>query len=493
MYANSLLATLLSEKDEKKLIGKSIAGLYDNAKQREDFFKQVKKNTVIPAKHIQLKRADKTSIRVALTARLTHFNNSSCILITLQDTSQQGEQISSMRNELVRQSVALRAAEVGIWSWNWTTKKVVWDDIMHDLFGLQRGTYSGSEKEFFERIHPEDRDEQYRQRAEFRKSKESNVFESQYRIVRPDGETRVITMRGTAEKNPDNLITGAVGACWDVTHSYAVAAKLEHQVLFDPLTKLLNRSELQRRLRKMLTRLQDEYSENVFCYFDIDRFKVINETCGHKAGDVLLQEVSEILRNHVKKADTLARMGGDEFGLLLQNCSTNNAKKVAEILCKAIDEFHFEWDGNVFDINISMGLIGVTADHQSVSRVLSLADIALSAAKDSGGNRIHVYHPYDSTLTRRHEEMQSIVELESALHENRFKLFAQSIQPIANNTHEGLHYEVLLRVIDAFGEVVMPGELLSAAEHFDLATRVDKWVINAVFDWLKNNPAIVKN
>jgi len=185
-------------------------------------------------------------------------------------------------------------------------------------------------------------------------------------------------------------------------------------------------------------------------------------------------------------------MGGDEFALIISNCSEDHARKVAETLMQAVQNFHFEWTGTVFDINLSMALVPISPE-KSVSEILGTADVALSAAKDGGRGRIHEYRPHDSTVIRRHDEMHWVLQLEDALRSDRFQLNFQPIVPLLDLSDPGLHYEVLLRVIDESGQVISPVELLSAAEQFDMATRVDNWVVNAIFDWLEKHPEHVEN
>ena len=484
MYANVIMGALLGVKAED-LRGKKIKGLFDDDKKRAVVFKLLKQRTVLPAETIVLTDSANRNVKVSASTRLSRYKDSLCLIVALQDVPQGTPNLKKITSALKRNKTALAAAQIGIWSWNFASNNVVWDDTMHDLFGLDRGTFSGKEEDFFKLVHPEDLEAQYEARIKF--LKQGGDFETKYRIVRPDGETRAIMMRGHADMNAMGKIVNIIGVCWDVSENYALTAKVEQQALFDPLTGLLNRFEMQRKLEELLESLKSEPSENTFCYFEIDRFKVVNDTFGHKTGDALLNGVAEHVRSFVKKADAFARMGGNEFAVIITNSNQSEARKVADRLHKAIEEFHFEWDGKIFDINASMALVPIDAG-KTVNQILGSADVALSAAKDSGRNRIHEYRPHDSTMIRRQDEMQSVFELEDALRANRFQLNFQPIQPITDNIKEGLHYEVLLRVLDEDGSEMPPGELLKAAEQFDKATRVDKWVINAIFNWLKKNP-----
>lgn len=484
LYANLIMAALLNTEAEN-LHGKTIIGLFDDNKKRSQIFKLLKQRAVLPAETIIITDSANKNIKVSASARLSRYENNLCLVVALQDVPRGAPNLKRLASALQRNTMALEAAQIGIWSWDFTSDKVVWDDTMHDLFGLAHGTFSGKEEDFFKLVHPEDLDEQHEERKKIRQ--QGGEFETKYRIVRPDGDTRAIMMRGQAEKNTNGLVISIIGTCWDVSENFALNAKVEEQALYDPLTGLLNRFEMQRKLEELLVNLKLEPSENTFCYFEIDRFKVVNDTFGHKTGDALLNGVAEHMQSFVKKADAFARMGGNEFAVIITNSTSKDAKKVADRLHKAIEEFHFEWDGKIFDINASMALVPIDAD-KTVNEILGSADVALSAAKDSGRNRIHEYRPHDSTMIRRQDEMQSVFELEDALRSNRFQLNFQPIQAISDDIKEGLHYEVLLRVLDEDGSVMSPGELLKAAEQFDKATRVDKWVINAIFDWLKKNP-----
>ncbi|MEM7401999.1 MAG: EAL domain-containing protein [Pseudomonadota bacterium] len=484
VFANHLMSVIL-RCNESELIGKTITGLFDEGKQRSDAFKLLKKSTFVPPKQITIKNFDNQSLNIITTSSLLKYQNQLCILVAFQAPQSDSEEIKQLRIAVERNNLALHAAKIGIWSWDLMSDRVVWDDNMHDLFGIEVGEFSGEQKEFLNYMLPEDREEQVEIGKQY--YRDGGTFDTKFRILRPDGETRVIINRGEANKNAQGVVINVVGVCWDVTENFALSAKIEHQAVHDPLTGLLNRFEMQQRLQQLLNSLQDEPTENTFCYFDLDRFKVVNDTCGHEAGDELLRQVSEYLKPYITEKDTFARMGGDEFALIITDCSGDEARKVAETLLQAIENFHFEWSGKVFDTSLSMAMVPISAE-KTVSEILGTADVSLSAAKDGGRGRIHEYRPHDSTVIRRHDEMHWVLQLEDALRSNRFQLNFQPIQPLQDETEEGLHYEVLLRVLDDDGAVMSPHELLNAAEQFDMATRVDSWVVNALFDWLKKHP-----
>ena len=488
VFANHLMSVIL-RCSEDELKGKTIPGLYDDGKQRSEAFKLLKKNTFVSPKQIEISSFDNSRLKITAASSLLKYQNQLCILVAFQVPSNDASKVKRLRIAIERHNMALQAANVGIWSWDLMSNRIAWDDTMHHLFGIESGSFSGKQREFLNYMLPEDREEQ----IEIGKMyyQEGGKFDTKFRILRPDGETRVIINRGEATKNDQGIVVGIVGICWDVTENFALSAKIEHQALHDPLTGLLNRFEMQQRLETLLQSLSEDPSENTFCYFDLDRFKVVNDTCGHEAGDELLRQVSEHLKPYITEKDTFARMGSDEFGLIMTNCSDDEARKVAETLLHAVQSFHFEWTGKVFDIDVSMALVPISAE-KTVSEILGTADVALSAAKDGGRGRIHEYRPHDSTVIRRHDEMHWVLQLEDALRSDRFQLHFQPIMPLQDDCDKGLHYEVLLRVIDESGEIMAPGELLNAAEQFDMATRVDNWVVNAVFDWLTKHPDHLK-
>jgi len=186
---------------------------------------------------------------------------------------------------------------------------------------------------------------------------------------------------------------------------------LSFQATHDPLTLLINRSEFERRLERVLNTAHKKPSEHALCYLDLDQFKVINDTCGHMAGDELLRQLGQLLLGSVRKRDTLGRLGGDEFGVLMEHCTLSQARRVADNLCMAVERFRFVWKKRVFHIGVSIGLVPVTESSESVANVMSAADSACYAAKDDGRNRVHVYHPNDTDLARRKGEMRWVARI----------------------------------------------------------------------------------
>ncbi len=271
-----------------------------------------------------------------------------------------------------------------------------------------------------------------------------------------------------------------------------LSEKLSYQESHDSLTGLFNRREFEGRLQQLLKQNSSQPIEHAVCHINIDRFKVINETCGPAAGDELLTELAEIFRKRVRHNDTLARIGGDEFGIIMRDCSLNHAEHVAKNLLELLGELRFNWHGKRYAVGASIGLVPVTDPDSSVSNVLSAADAACHAAKDKGGHRVFMFSNDDTELAKRHGHMRWVSRINRALDEDRFRLSFQPITPVNLEQNPPVHYELLIRMQDEFGNMVAPGAFLPAAELYSLSTKLDRWVLSSAFRWLDNHPRHVE-
>ncbi|MCH7696907.1 MAG: EAL domain-containing protein, partial [Proteobacteria bacterium] len=314
------------------------------------------------------------------------------------------------------------------------------------------------------------------------------VHHWELRMVRADG--LILWVRETARVVTDTQgESTALIVCEDITEIRQLTEQLSFQASHDALTGLVNRREFEHRLQRVLDTARNEQTEHALCYLDLDQFKVINDTCGHVAGDELLRQLGSLLQKEIRKRDTLARLGGDEFGVLMEHCSLKQAKRVATKLRKAIEAFRFVWEERSFAIGVSIGLVPITATSMNTIEILKQADAACYAAKDRGRNRIHVYHQDDTELAQRHGEMQWVAQINRALEEDRFCLYMQTIKPLlAHADDTGDHYELLLRMREEDKRLIPPGAFLPAAERYNLSTRLDRWVLDHAFDWLLGNP-----
>jgi diguanylate cyclase (GGDEF)-like protein len=271
----------------------------------------------------------------------------------------------------------------------------------------------------------------------------------------------------------------------DVSEQRRLHREMRHRATHDPLTGLVNRGEFEARLTRLLAHVDPGADANhALLYIDLDQFKIVNDACGHGAGDALLKQVSAMLGHCIRAGDSLARLGGDEFGVILETCDVESAKHVAQNICTQMDAFRFVHDDRRFRVGTSIGLVPVDHRWPSIKALLQAADASCCAAKQGGRNRVHTWRDSDSTLGARRGDMRWVSRLETALDDDRFELFGQRIEPVAGPAG-GLHVEVLLRLREADGDLVLPVAFLAAAERFHLATRIDRWVLHNVFERLE--------
>ncbi|MDH4107872.1 MAG: EAL domain-containing protein [Gammaproteobacteria bacterium] len=302
-------------------------------------------------------------------------------------------------------------------------------------------------------------------------------------LIRRDGNELYIESTASPIRDGKGEVTGGVLVFHDVSEARELNRRLSYHASHDILTGLVNRREFENRLERALKSAKARETSYALCYLDLDQFKIVNDSCGHSAGDALLGQLGALLKSKIRWRDTLARLGGDEFGVLLESCSLEEAMKTAEILRAAVGEYKFVWDDRSFRLGVSIGVVPITADNEDVAALLSAADSACQAAKEAGRNRIHSFHENDIDLMRRRREMQWAARINNALEEDRFELFRQTILPLQAE-EEGAHYEILLRMRDENGGIVAPGLFIEAAERFNLTPKIDFWVIRNAFRWL---------
>ena len=287
-------------------------------------------------------------------------------------------------------------------------------------------------------------------------------------------------------KDIEGTIFGCVVVFHDMTSARELQKKLSYQARHDALTGLLNRTGFESMAASLLDNSTTDGRSHVLGYVDLDQFKLVNDTCGHAAGDELLKQISALIKSRLRKGDTVARLGGDEFGLLLKDCPEEHGVKLADSIREDIQEFRFSWTGKQFSVGASIGLVKI--DHQSPSlvRLLSLADSACFAAKDGGRNRVHLYTPDDAELAERHGQMQWVTKIRHALDTDNLRLYYQSICPIDMPNDKGRHLEIFVRMIDKKGQMIPPGAFIPSAERYNLIQEIDLWVVKNALAWLSD-------
>jgi diguanylate cyclase (GGDEF)-like protein len=265
------------------------------------------------------------------------------------------------------------------------------------------------------------------------------------------------------------------------------SGEMHYHATHDALTGLVNRSEFEARLRRVLQKAGEDRSEHALLYIDIDQFKLVNDSCGHAIGDRLLQQVGKLFADAIRTRDTLARLGGDEFAIILEPCSADQAQRVAQQICDAMASFRFVHDDGSFRIGASIGLVPVDVRWTTTAAIMQAADASCYAAKEGGRNRVHLWFDTDTAIRVRAGEMQWAMRIEHALDQNQFVLHAQRIEALGKQSH-GIRAEALLRMVQDDGNLVPPGAFLPAAERFHLASRIDKWVMQHALAWLQALP-----
>jgi diguanylate cyclase (GGDEF)-like protein/PAS domain S-box-containing protein len=278
----------------------------------------------------------------------------------------------------------------------------------------------------------------------------------------------------------DGSLTGAVMVFHDVTEAHALTTKISFQASHDALTGLCNRAEFELMATRLLHSAQALHARHALLFLDLDQFKIVNDTCGHLAGDQLLRQLANLLLRNTRKSDMLARLGGDEFGILLEGCPQGRAVEIAQHLIDTVRAFRFEWEGKLFSIGVSIGLIVITDQAKDLQTVLSGADSACYLAKEKGRNRVQVFEYDEEPMRQHHVRVDWVVRLQKAIEHNRFSLYYQNIQPITGN-RTLIHHEALLRYQDEHGRILLPMAFIPVAERHGLLPAIDRWVIRQLF------------
>ena len=303
--------------------------------------------------------------------------------------------------------------------------------------------------------------------------------------IRKDGSEFWFSISGQIKQEDDKQYV--FGSISDVTERKQSNISLEYLATHDSLTGVYNRREFERRLQSGLLNAQNQNSDLTLLYMDLDQFKVVNDTCGHKAGDLLIKQLSQKLDAVVMDKGILARLGGDEFGVLLEGDNAQMAYLLANKLLNAVQEFRFIWENRIFTLGISIGQVPWQASISTPEQLLSMADSACYLAKERGRNQVHTYSAEDKHMQRYESEMSWVSHINHALQNDCFELYYQHYQALSQKA-EGHHYEILLRMRDQTGNIVPPGAFLPAAERYNLTAQIDRWVIENYFNWLANNP-----
>lgn len=300
-------------------------------------------------------------------------------------------------------------------------------------------------------------------------------------LVSRDGKhEHSVEITASPIKGPGSNVSGTVVVMHDVSEIRGLTKQMSYQAAHDALTGLINRREFERRLDEAMDTARSEQVVHILAYMDLDRFKAVNDSCGHIAGDNMLREVASLIKEQVRDSDFVARLGGDEFGTLLIGCPLDKAQQIASDICNAVANYRFVWQDKIFNIGISVGLVEVSHSSGNLQDVISAADSACYVAKQRGRGQIHVYSARDETVARERGDIQWLRQLQNALRDNRFELAMQPILATGSGSVSGPSVEILIRMPDERGRTGDSADFLRSAERYQLMPQIDRWVVNAV-------------
>jgi diguanylate cyclase (GGDEF)-like protein/PAS domain S-box-containing protein len=300
-----------------------------------------------------------------------------------------------------------------------------------------------------------------------------------------DGNVFAVEHTAAPIRDDSGQVHGGILIFRDVTEVRSLASQLSYQACHDALTGLVNRREFEIRLQQALDNARIEHQSYALCYLDLDQFKIINDTCGHAAGDELLKQISNELKSLLRDSDTLSRLGGDEFGVLLEGCSLDKAREISEKLRGTLKQLRFAWDDKQFEIGVSIGVVPITAVSGNLADLLSAADSACYEAKDQGRNRVHIFDPKDINILRRQGEMHWVHRITDALENHNLVLFCQAIRPLQTAPGDVERYEILVRMQEDNGKIIPPSAFLPAAERYNLMPMIDRYVVESAINLLE--------
>ncbi|HYH03725.1 MAG TPA: EAL domain-containing protein [Bacillota bacterium] len=308
-------------------------------------------------------------------------------------------------------------------------------------------------------------------------------FSHQALFVNHQGQNYAIEGTASPIRDREDRIIGIVLVFRDVTNTREMSKKISYQANHDSLTGLINRAKFEELLREAVDSSANFNIRHCLLYMDLDRFKIVNDTCGHMAGDQLLIQVTNLIQEKIRRTDVFGRMGGDEFAILLENCPVPKACEIASFICEAIQGYHFIWQNYQFTVGISIGVVEINAESpNNIDRIVTCADEACYRAKDNGGNGYHCYQLDNVGTSSRENEMLWVLNINHAFSENLFRLYFQPIVPVMSK-NQSVHYELLIRMLDEQGQIVAPNNFLPIATRYRLMSAIDRWVVNHYFSF----------
>jgi diguanylate cyclase (GGDEF)-like protein/PAS domain S-box-containing protein len=476
---NPALARMLGFDSPAGLLSQPIATIYHAPSEHERILERLERDGEVRNAECQLRRVDGTLLTVLESARAVRDEQGHIVGYegTITDISERKRAEQAIFEEKEKAQVTLQSIGDAVITTDAVGRIEYLNPVAETLTGWQTREVSGMRLPDVMTLLNEASREPFEDPVS-RCLREGRVITDTEHTVLVNRHGQQIAIQDSAApiRDRSGRIIGVVMVFHDVSKERRLRRALAYQASHDMLTGLINRREFENRLNEaLLTARADPSVAHVLLYLDLDQFKLVNDTCGHQAGDRLLKEITAILQSRVRAKDTIARLGGDEFGILLQDCTADQAAKIADVLRQAVAEHRFQWGDGAMNVGVSIGIVEINAQSESITSLMSAADVACYAAKDSGRNRVLTYQ---GAAPERHREMQWVSRLTRACEENRLELYYQPIVPIGGNRDPRGHYELLLRMRGENGELVQPAEFIPAAERYNVMAMIDRWVVS---------------
>jgi len=482
---NPALVEMLGYDSADELYQLSAAtGLYWNATDREECVRRVEAQGALHNAEYTLRRKDGSPIVVLESARVMRDEHGTAIGYegTFSDITERKKAETAMFQEKERAQVTLQSIGDGVITTDAHGNVDYLNPVAESLTGWATSEARGMPvSAIFRLINETDREPVENPVMRCLRDGRVTGMADHTVLLNRSGQEIAVQNSAAPIRDRGGAVIGGVMVFHDVSRERRLRRALSYQACHDALTGLINRREFESRLSEGLASARRNDSLR-YCllYLDLDQFKLVNDTCGHPAGDRLLKQITGLLQTRIRSSDTLARLGGDEFGILLADCSPEQAMKIADSLRQAIRDYRFVWHDGALNVGVSIGIVEITRETESMAALMSAADVACYAAKDQGRNRVHVYE--QGNVPERHREMQWVSRLTRACEEDRLELYFQPIVPIGDwkRTTRDMrkHYELMLRMRDETGKLVQPAEFIPAAERYNVMPAIDRWVVH---------------
>lgn len=472
------------------IIGTPITRLFpeDRLYEEDDFISKIKNNKRI--EHYETKRITKSGKVIDISVSLSPIKDLHGKTYAVSKIARDITHIKALQDAIAdehrRLTVTLDSIGDGVITTDATGKVEYLNPIAEALTKWQTSEAKGkSLTEVFNIINEQTRSPATNPVERCIKENRIVSLEAGTILVDKLGNEYAIEDSAAPIRNNGKEVSGVVLVFHDATLQREMAREIDYRATHDHLTGLINRAEFEKHITALLKKKQGEHVAHALMFIDLDQFKIINDTSGHAAGDALLTQISKVMGSCIRTTDIFARIGGDEFAIILPKCSLEKALAIGNMLCKAVGEYRLNFEGQKFSVSTSIGLVMIDHTWQSMSDLLKAADNACYAAKSDGRNRVHLHHQADSAISARLNEALWARRVEVALEENQFNLYFQRIQPLAPN--EPSHAEVLIRIIDDDNQLINPGQFIPAAERFNMMPKIDLWVIKETMGWIKQH------